>query len=196
MKIGADHWLEGVKRDPIPGGAEMPTRRFLIIHFTAGATGKSSINFWRELGSGICAHFVIERDGSISQCRPCNRTAGHAGSSQWKDPKSGITYLALNQCSIGIELANGGDAFPQKFTTLKPTLAKHKNEATAKQWETYDPRQIAACKELSKALVERYNLDDVVGHEDVAPRRKTDPGPAFPMLELRQFCGFKGLPKP
>lgn len=196
MKITADHWLEGVKRDAIPGGADMLVRRFLIIHFTAGATGKSSINYWRERGSGICAHFVIERDGSIAQCRPCNRTAGHAGASSWADPNTGITHLALNRCSIGIELANGGHSYPDKFTALRPTRAIHKNESTARYWETYDPRQIAACKALSKALVERYNLDDVVGHEDVAPRRKTDPGPAFPMLELRQHCGLKGLPTP
>ena len=194
MTIGEDHWLDGVQRDPIPGGAIMAIRRFLVIHFTAGATGQSSIGYWKQLGNGVCAHFVIERDGTIYQCRPCNRTAGHAGSSRWADPKTGITYYGLNACSIGIELANGGDAFPERFSSLKPTIARHKNGGHAKEWETYPAAQLAACEELSRALVARYHLDDVVGHEDIAPARKNDPGPAFPMLALRKACGFKGLP--
>lgn len=190
MTILPDHWLEGVTRSEIPGGAVMAIRRFLVIHFTAGATGKSSISYWRQLGNGVCAHFVIERDGTIIQCRPCDRTAGHAGTSKWKDPNTGITYYGLNACSIGIELANGGDAFPDKFSQLPPTLAKHKNGGPARQWETYPAPQLAACTALSKALVLRYNLDDLIGHEDIAPNRKSDPGPAFPMANLRESCGF------
>lgn len=190
MIIDLDHWLSPVKREPIPGGAVMEIRRFLVIHHTAGATGISSINYWRELGNGVCAHFVIERDGTIIQCRPCNRTAGHAGSSKWADPKTGILYHGLNSCSIGIELANGGDAYPEKFSKLKPTFARHKNGGTVREWETYPPEQLAACESLAKVLVARYNLDDVIGHEDIAPGRKVDPGPAYPMGKLRAACGF------
>jgi len=190
MTITQDHWLSPVKREPIPGGAVMAIRRFLVIHFTAGATGMSSIAWWRKLSNGVCAHFVIERDGTIIQCRPCNRAAGHAGASKWRDPKTGITYHGVNSCSIGIELANGGDAFPIQFTDLPPTVAAHKRGGPVRKWETYSARQIAACEMLSKVLVERYNLDDLVGHEDVSPGRKSDPGPAFPMGELRVACGF------
>lgn len=92
MKIDAQHWLSPAIKAPIPGGAVMAIRRFLVIHFTVGASAASSIGWWRKLGNGVCAHFVIERDGTIYQTRPCNRTAGHAGSSKWKDPKTGITY--------------------------------------------------------------------------------------------------------
>lgn len=194
MKMTDDHWLEGATRMPIPGGATMAIRRFLVIHFTAGASGLSSIGYWKQLGNGVCAHFVIERDGTIYQCRPCNRTCGHAGSSRWNDPNTDITYFALNHCSIGIELANGGDAFPERFSSLVPTVASHKHGGRAKEWETYPAAQLAACEELSKVLVARYRLDDVVGHEDIAPARKNDPGPAFPMRKLRESCGFKGLP--
>lgn len=194
MKIESDHWLNSAKREPIPGGAVMATRRFLVIHFTAGAFAQSSITWWRRLNNGVCAHFVIDRDGTIYQCRPCNRTAGHAGSSRWKDPKTGITYVGLNSCTIGIELANGGDAHPERFSKLPPTIARHKNGGPHKPWETYPSAQIAACEMLSKLLVDRYNLDDVVGHEDISPNRKSDPGPAFPMLKLREACGFQGLP--
>ena len=188
MKLGADHWLDPVTREPIPGGAAMAVRRFLIIHFTAGASGRSSIEYWRQLANGICAHFVIERDGGVIQCRPCNRTAGHAGKSRWKH--AGVNYNGLNSCSIGIELANGGDAYPEKFSTLPPTHAAHKHGGPVRKWETYPAAQVNACVELSKVLVGRYNLDEVLGHEDISPGRKSDPGPAVPMGALRQACGF------
>jgi len=190
MIITPDHWIAPVKREPIPGGATMEIRRFLVIHFTAGASGASSINYWRQLNNGVCSHFVIERDGTIIQCRPCNRTAGHAGSSKWQDPRTGNTYFGLNSCSIGIELANGGNTFPEHFSKLTATIAAHKHGGPVKEWETYPRTQLAACEALAKALVTHYNLDDLVGHEDIAPNRKNDPGPAFPMGELRAACGF------
>ncbi len=188
MTINRDHWLDPVIREPIPGGAVMSIRRFLVIHFTAGATGMSSINYWRDLANGVCAHFVIERDGIIIQCRPCNRTAGHAGASRWQH--KGITYHGINSCSIGIELANGGAAYPEKFSSLKPTAASHKHGGPVKSWETYPMAQLEACRRLATTLCDRYNLDDVIGHEDISPGRKTDPGPAFPMAALRLDCGF------
>jgi len=190
MTIWQDHWLTPVTRSPIPGGAVMAIRRLLVIHFTAGATGRSSIDYWRKLANGVCAHFVIERDGEIIQCRPCDRTAGHAGSSKWVDPNTGKTYHGCNAFSIGIELANGGHSFPTRFSDLPPTIAAHKNGGHTREWETFPLPQLAACEALSKVLVARYNLDDVCGHEDIAPSRKTDPGPAFPMGALRQACGF------
>jgi len=72
--------------------------------------------------------------------------------------------------------------------------AKHKNGGPVQEWETYPEAQMNSCVQVAKALVERYNLDDVVGHEDIAPDRKNDPGPAFSMKTLREACGFKGLP--
>jgi N-acetylmuramoyl-L-alanine amidase len=187
MKIDSNHWLDPVRREPIPGGAVMAIRRFLVIHFTAGATGLSSIGWWRRLKNGVCAHFVIERDGTIYQCRPCNRTAGHAGASRWTDPNTGITYHGLNSCSLGIELANGGHSFPERFSDLSATMARHKHGGPVRKWETFPKAQLDACFALSRVLVERYNLDDVVGHDDVSPGRKTDPGPAFPMEKLRAY---------
>lgn len=197
MIIDDDHWAKNVKRQLIPGGAVMAIRRFLVIHFTAGATAQSSIDYWKQLGTGVCAHFVIDRDGTIYQCRPCNRTAGHAGSSRWKDPKTGITYIGLNSCAIGIELANAGDdpALARRWSKLPLVTARHKNGGPVAEWEAFPAEQIAACEALSQAVVTRYNLDDVVGHDDIAPNRKNDPGPAFPMQALRESCGFKGMPK-
>lgn len=191
MKIGPDHWLADATLDPVPGGSIMLTRRFLVIHFTAGASAASSVAWWKNPAArGASAHIVIDRDGTVIQCRPFNRTAGHAGVSAWRDPKTGTRYTGLNSCSIGIELANGGNSYPEKFSALTPTKARHKHGGPEYEWETYPPEQLAACQALSQALVARYKLDDLVGHDDIAPDRKNDPGPAFPMQALRTACGF------
>ena len=199
MNIIADHWLETAIRKPIPGGVVMNNRRFLVIHFTAGATGESSIEYWKSLGGSVCAHIVIERDGTVKQCRPFNRTCGHAGKSQWKDPNTGKLYIGLNSCSIGIELANAGpddphtkDAFDwaKRQQGFFSSRAKHKAESVVRVWEGYSSPQLDVCFALAKLLTKRYNLDDVVGHEDISPGRKTDPGPLFPMVELRKTCGI------
>lgn len=178
----------------------MDTRRLLVMHHTAGASGVSSIEFMRA--QGLSAHIVIERTGEIIQCRPFNLTCDHAGrpgKSRWRNPKDLRTlYDGLNSCSIGVELANAGPE-SVKWATEQPgfrTLsAKHRNGGIVQKWEIFQPAQLEACEAVSIAVVQRYNLDDLVGHEDVAPERKVDPGPAFPMLELRRKCGFEGLPK-
>lgn len=194
MRIGTDHWLDGVHKEIIPGGSEMRVRRFLVIHHTAGATGQSSINYWREQGGSVCAHFVIERDGTIIQCRPCNATCGHAGKSQWQG------FVGLNSCSIGIELANAGNDAPGRdaydWAMKQPGFifarARHKHGGPSVLWEDYPPAQVAACKELATALKTRYNLDDVIGHEDCSKGRKVDPGPLFTphMIAIRKACGI------
>jgi len=166
----------------------MLTRRFLVIHFTSGATAKSSIDFWRSPeAKGASAHVVIDRDGTVYQCRPFNTTCGHAGVSEWKG------FKGLNSCSIGIELANAGDnvALAKRWTKLPLFSGKHKNGGSVKEWERYPSEQLVACFEVAQMLVQRYNLDDVIGHDDIAPTRKVDPGPAFPMGDLREHCGFK-----
>ena len=189
--ITSEHLLTNAIQMPIPGGAAMAIRRFLVIHFTAGASAKSSIEFWKTPAArGASAHIVIDRDGTIYQCRPFNRTCWHAGKSQWADPKTGKMYYGLNSCSIGIELANGGSSFPRKFSAMEPVKARHKNGGAEVEWEAYPEAQLAVCEALSKALVARYYLDDVVGHDDIAPDRKNDPGPAFPMARLRKACGL------
>lgn len=187
MTINDQHLLEGVKRDMLPGGSPMNVRRFLVIHFTSGASGQSSINFWKTSeAKGASAHLVIERDGTVIQCRPFNRTCGHAGKSRWKG------FDGLNSCSIGIELANAGDdsKLAAKWSKLPLVKAKHKNGGPVQEWEAYPEAQVKACEEVAKALVARYKLDDVIGHDDIAKLRKNDPGPAFPMDRLRVACGF------
>jgi len=191
MKVLTDHWVDTAIRVPLPGGNKMGVRRFVIQHFTSGATAMSSINFWKSPEArGAEAHFVIDRDGTLYQCRPCNVTADHAGKSTWTH--AGRTFTNLNSCSIGIEYANGGDStnLIRRYSKLPPLRARHKNGGPSMDWERYTPEQIATGKELTRVLCKRYNLDAILGHDDVAPERKVDPGPAFPMQEFRSYCGF------
>jgi N-acetylmuramoyl-L-alanine amidase len=199
MNVTPDHWLDIATRLPYPAGPPMRTRRFLVFHFTAGASAVSSVNFWRtKEARGAEAHIVVDRDGTIYQIRPFNQSADHAGRSRWIDPKTGREHSQLNRCSIGIEMANGGESrsLRDRYSKLPPVKARHKNGGPVVEWEAYTSAQIAVAKELAAVLVARYNLDDVVGHDDIAPARKNDPGPAFPMREVRAAAGFTAaLPK-
>lgn len=186
MNVAQDHWLEGAVRKPVPGGRGMPVRRYIVMHYTAGASAESSISWWKQpAAKGASAHIVIDRDGTVFQCRPFNITAGHAGVSRWVDRTSGVEYKNLNSNTIGIELANGGDTYPTKFSDLPPVKAKHRNGGPEREWEAYTPKQLAAAEEVCKAIYRRYHIDDVLGHDEIAPSRKTDPGPAFPMAAFR-----------
>lgn len=198
MKV-IDHWLDEAKRLDYPAGPAMNIRRFGVAHFTAGATAISSVDFWRTPDAkGAEAHVIIDRDGTVYQVRAFNQECDHAGKSQWKCPRTGKVFTWLNRCSIGIEFANGGDSnsLIRRFSNLPPVRAKHKNGGPVMNWEAYPEAQILSGIAVFKAIVSRYNLDDLIGHDDIAPDRKNDPGPAFPMQRVREACGFKGLPKP
>lgn len=201
MKITDDHLLDGAKLEILPGGNAMGNRRLLVIHFTSGKSAQSSIDFWKSPDAkGACAHIIIDRDGTIFQCRPFNKTAGHAGVSHWFDPAVKVRRDGCNAFSIGIELANAGDSVEGSvekphfgsFPIAAAISARHKNGGPVTLWEVFPQAQLDACFELSKALFDRYHLDDVRGHDDIAPERKNDPGPAFPMEILREKLG---LPK-
>lgn len=202
MNVTNNHLLDVAQLALLPGGSLMPNRRLLVIHFTAGMSARSSIEFWKSpAAKGVSAHIVIDRDGTIFQCRPFDRTAAHAGKSTWFDPAAKISRENCNAFSIGIELANAGDsvsgsvekpfAFKKYPCPAGAILERHKNGGRVTLWEKYPAPQLQACFELSKVLFERYHLDDVRGHEDIAPNRKNDPGPAFPMAELRAALGLK-----
>lgn len=192
-----DHWIDGVRRDEIASLQKMPIRRVLVIHFTGGATGASSINAMRE--RGVSAHLVIERDGAVTQCVPFDRVAYHAGKSRWTDPKTGKKYEGINWCGIGIELANAGNddgalSWARKQSGFESIRERHSNGGNVMEWEAYPKAQLDALFAVALKLVKEYNLDDITGHDCIAPERKDDPGPAFPMQSLREHCGFSGLP--
>jgi N-acetylmuramoyl-L-alanine amidase len=197
VKISADHFLDGAKRDLIVGGSPMNIRRVLVMHFTGGATAASSVEAMRQ--RNVSAHLVVDRDGSVIQCRAFNRVASHAGVSRWVDPHTRTKYNGVNSCGIGIEIANAGNdpgalSWARKQPGFASITARHRNGSPMLEWETFPAAQLQAVFQVAQLLVASYKLDDLTGHDCIAPERKDDPGPAFPMLELRAACGFTGLP--
>ena len=202
-----DHLLVGARIEAVgnlDGGRAMPIRRCVIMHFTAGSSVQGSFSHWRSPDSrkiDLGAHLTIDRDGTIFQSRRFDRTISHAGTSRWVDPKTGKRYTSCNSFAIGIELVNAGSSAairrwaeqhdPAYAGTVK---AKHRNGGPEQVWEAYSKVQLAAATEVTRALIETYKLDDVTGHDCVAPERKDDPGPAFPMQAFRESLGFSGLP--
>lgn len=172
---------------PNKGGDLAP--RYLVFHYTAGKSATSSINWLTNPESKASAHLVLARDGTITQLAPFNIKTWHAGLSHW-DGLSG-----LNGCSIGIEMDNAGplkkvgDKYQAWFGTLyaedQVIFAKHKLDDEPHWWHAYTETQIKKALELAQLLVRHYDLKDVVGHEDIAPDRKRDPGPAFPLEHVR-----------
>ena len=136
------------------------------------------------------AHLVIAADGAVTQCAPFNVVTWHAGRSQWKG------LHGLNQFSIGIEIVNGGrlERRGEKWTcpvdkvTIPDddvVMAMHKNETQVAAWHEYTSKQLEVSLQIAAALVSHYGLQDVLGHDDISPMRKSDPGPAFPMSSFR-----------
>jgi Negative regulator of beta-lactamase expression len=177
-----------VSNNPNQGGVIQPL--YLIIHYTAGADAQSSIAWLTNPVSQASAHLVIARDGSITQLVPFNKRAWHAGKSKW----AGLS--GLNGHSIGIELDNAGRLVRKNGRWHSPISkieypdsevieAVHKHETTPAGWLDYTARQIEAAIEVGGLLVSKYELKDVLGHDDISPMRKVDPGPAFPMESYR-----------
>lgn len=195
-----DGWLAGARKNLISGGRPLLDLRALVIHFTAGATAESSVEYWRNRGDGVCAHLIVDRNGLITQCRPFNLQCGHAGVSRWVDPIDGRRINGMNSASIGIEIANAGeDDAALKWARKQPGFAsiraKHRNGGPEVEWEAFPSAQLLSVFGVAQTLVKAFSLHDVTGHDCIAPERKTDPGPAFPMERLREACGFKGLPQ-
>lgn len=173
---------------PNKGGTYTP--QYLVMHYTAATTFDSSLNWFKNPLAQASAHLLIGRDGRITQFAPFNIVTWHAGRSQWRG------LVGLNQFAIGIELVNGGKLVRSGDKWLCPVdkktvpdaeviMATHKNEAIVAAWQEYTDVQMEVAIEIAALLVKTYGLKDVVGHEDIAPLRKSDPGPAFPMASFR-----------
>jgi N-acetylmuramoyl-L-alanine amidase len=132
--------------------------QFIVIHFTT--TGFNEALATLTLG-GVSSHYLVRDDPVIVyQLVDDSRRAYHAGDSSWQ----GNTQL--NAASIGIEIVNRGN-----------------RDGT---WQDYRPEQIDAVVTLVKRLAREYGVkpDHIVGHSDIAPQRKVDPGPRFPWKRL------------
>ncbi len=161
----------------------------IIIHYTAGSSAESSVNSLSDPSVQASAHVVVGRDGVITQIVPFDIVAWHAGASQYGG------RVGFNQFSIGIEIDNAGLLekrgdkyyawFGRAYEEKDVVAGIHRNEKTLRYWHAYTEKQIEAVEQLCRALVKAYDLRYILGHEEISPVRKVDPGPAFPLDKLR-----------
>ena len=161
----------------------------IVIHFTGGRSAASSANWLCDPKAKASAHVIIGKKGEIIQLVPFDTVAWHAGRSAW-DGRSG-----LNHYSIGIELDNPGRLeqraegyytwFGTRVADGLVTQATHRNEAVPTYWQAYTEAQVAVTEQLCDLLIATYPIQWILGHEEISPGRKVDPGPAFPLDKLR-----------
>lgn len=138
----------------------------LVLHYTGMENGKVARERLCDPEAKVSAHYLVEEDGEIFQLVDEGNRAWHAGVSSW----NGIADI--NSASIGIEIVNGGHDFGLP---------------------SFPDVQIGAVLWLSRQIVERHNISarNVVGHSDIAPGRKIDPGEKFPWhLLATENIGF------
>ena len=167
----------------------------IVIHYTAGASLKSSASWLTDRRSNASAHLVIGKSGEMIQLAPFNIRTWHAGKSYWKGRNN------LNNYSIGIELDNAGilekredgyyTTFYKKIDTANVVRAHHRLDASEKAWEAFPWEQIEMVTEVCLLLKNTYNIREVVGHDDISPTPKRGPGPAFPKQELKSRIGLE-----
>lgn len=180
-------WIESPNQGGLLAGGQPDS---IIIHYTAGSSAQSSIKVLCSPDYEVSAHLVVGRDGSITQLVPFDTVAWHAGTSRWKG-RSGY-----NKYSIGIEIDNAGcltktvdgkysSWFNKKYAAADVIEAVHRNETTSRFWHRYTEKQVNAVIELCQILAKTYHIKEILGHEEINPTGKQDPGPAFPLDKLR-----------
>ena len=129
--------------------------KFIIFHYTGMKNESEAIERLTSIKSKVSSHYLIKNNGEIVVMVPDLYEAWHAGISSWKNFKS------LNKNSIGIEISNPGHNF---------------------NYKKFSKKQIESIKNLCKFLIKKYKIkqSNILGHSDIAPLRKIDPGEKFP----------------
>ncbi len=129
--------------------------KFLIFHYTGMKSEIDAINRLTNQKSKVSCHYFIKKNGQILNLVPNSYIAWHAGISSWK------IFKSLNKYSIGVEISNSG----------------HNGK-----YKKYNKNQIKSIIKLSKYLIKKYKIKSkfILGHSDIAPERKKDPGEKFP----------------
>lgn len=165
--------------------------KYIIVHYTANGSAKGALNTMSNPARKASAHLVVGHDGAVTQMGRFNEKLWHAGKSSWK----GI--IGLNSHSVGIEIVNWGKlkggSGNYKSWTGKPIaddrviVSRHKNGEGPCGWEIFDEEQVESCIDIVRALADEYGLgpENILGHDDISPRRKIDPGPAWDMRAFR-----------
>ncbi len=175
------------QRSPNQSGVITP--EFLVMHYTAGTSANGSVEWLKNSTARASAHLVIGRDGEVVQLVAFNKKAWHAGRSEWNGRRG------VNGFSIGIELDNAGrlEGSEGRWSSWQGvgiddeevTVRPHAFDGVIRGWHTYSTEQLMTAASIASLLVSKYGLRDVIGHEDIAPGRKSDPGPGFPLASFR-----------
>ena len=131
----------------------------VVLHYTGMADAASAVDRLRDPEARVSAHYLIDEDGRVLRLVPEEMRAWHAGKSWWRGVQ------ALNGCSVGIEIVNPG----------------HEHG-----YRPFTEPQMDALLPLLAGIVERHRVPpaNVVGHSDIAPARKQDPGELFDWARL------------
>ena len=144
--------------------------KFIIIHYTGMKKESEAIKRLCNSKSKVSSHYFIKSNGEILNLVPDLYEAWHAGISNWKNFKS------LNKYSLGIEIHNPG----------------HDNG-----YKNFKPRQISNLEKLLRYLTKTYQIkrNFILGHSDISPNRKKDPGEKFPWNKLakKNLCQWHNL---
>lgn len=182
--------------------AEPPT--LLIMHYTASGPGalNDATHFAKRKKSGASAHLIVGRDGELFQSVSMLNIAHHAGRSVWRG------RTGCNKFSIGIEVDNwgpldrGADGIYRAWpgTVVPEELVfegRHKNGGDKECWELYNEQQLTLLAEVTETILEVYpSIRDIAGHDDIAPNRKQDPGPAFPLKRYTDLLSLAADDEP
>ena len=135
--------------------------KYLIFHYTGMKSENAAIKRLTNEGTKVSCHYFIKNNGEVIKIVPDLYIAWHAGFSSWKKDKS------INSNSIGIEISNPGHNHGYK---------------------KFNQKQVASIVYLSKKLKKKYKIkkENVLGHSDIAPLRKKDPGEKFPWKLLNK----------
>ena len=140
--------------------------KFIVIHYTGMQSERACIKRLSSKKSQVSTHYLINREGKITRMVDEKNAAWHAGESKWKN------FINLNDQSIGIELVNKGHQYG---------------------YENFSKKQISKLILLCKSLIKKYKIKktNILGHSDIAPLRKKDPGEKFPWYFLsKQKIGY------
>jgi N-acetylmuramoyl-L-alanine amidase len=133
----------------------------LILHYTGMQSGEAALERLRDKDAGVSAHYLVEEDGRVFALVAEERRAWHAGKSYWKGERD------CNSASVGIEIVNPGHEWG---------------------YRAFPEAQIEAVIDLVSDIRSRWTIPDarILGHSDVAPDRKDDPGELFPWRRLAE----------
>jgi len=134
----------------------------VVLHYTGMQTGQEALDRMCDPQAEVSAHYMIDEDGTVTNLVPEDKRAWHAGRSYWR----GITDI--NSASVGIELVNPGHEWG---------------------YRSFTDDQMMALLPLLADIVERHDVPraNIVGHSDIAPARKEDPGELFDWPRLAQL---------